>query len=74
MGTQSGQIFRLKVNGIVEIHGNGCGDQFVKVNVEIPTRLTRQQKELLEEFALISGAHMKIGKKSLFRKFKELVF
>jgi len=54
-GTQSGRIFRLKGKGIPDLHGRGCGDELVRVTVEIPKSLTPQQRRLIEEFARISG-------------------
>jgi molecular chaperone DnaJ len=54
-GTQSGKVFRLKGKGIVDLHGYGHGDQLVKIVVETPRRLTPRQRELLEEFAKLSG-------------------
>jgi molecular chaperone DnaJ len=54
-GTQSGRIFRLKEKGIPDVHGRGIGDELVRVNVEIPTRLTAEQRRLIEEFAKLSG-------------------
>jgi molecular chaperone DnaJ len=54
-GTQSGRVFRLKDKGIADLHGRGIGDQLVKVNVEIPSRLSLEQRRLMEEFARISG-------------------
>ena len=54
-GTQSGRIFRLREKGIPDLHGRGKGDELVKVNVEIPTRLTPEQRRLIEEFARLSG-------------------
>ena len=54
-GTQSGKIFRLKEKGIPDLHSRGQGDELVKVNVEIPERLTPEQRKLIEEFARISG-------------------
>ncbi|MBM3246038.1 MAG: molecular chaperone DnaJ [Candidatus Omnitrophica bacterium] len=53
-GTQSGKIFRLKEKGIVDLHGRARGDELVRINVEIPTRLTSQQRRLVEEFAKLS--------------------
>jgi len=49
-GTQSGEIFRLKGKGVKSLHNNGKGDLFVKVNVETPRNLTKDQKELLRKF------------------------
>jgi molecular chaperone DnaJ len=52
-GTQTGSIFRLKGKGIVSLQGHGRGDLFVVTTIVTPTRLTREQKRLLEEFANI---------------------
>ena len=52
-GTQTGSIFRLKGNGIVSLQGHGRGDLFVVTTILTPTHLTREQKRLLEEFAII---------------------
>jgi molecular chaperone DnaJ len=49
-GTQTGQIFRLKKEGLGSLRGEGFGDLFVRVKIEIPVKLTRRQEELLREF------------------------
>lgn len=49
-GTPSGKQFKLKGKGIPVLNGYGRGDQFVKINVEIPTKLTKKQKEALMQF------------------------
>lgn len=54
-GTQGGKIFRLKGKGMPDIHGRGTGDELVRVNVEIPDRLSAEQRKLMEEFARLSG-------------------
>ena len=54
-GTQSGRVFRLKEKGIPDVHGGEHGDELVKVDVEIPSRLSSQQRRLIEEFAKLSG-------------------
>ncbi len=54
-GTQCDKIFRLKEKGIPDLHNNSLGDELVKVNVEIPTRLTQDQRRIIEEFARASG-------------------
>jgi molecular chaperone DnaJ len=68
-GTQNGQVFRLKGKGIPGLHISGKGDQLVKIKVSVPTRLTDRQKELLREFAQISGEKTK--SKSIFEKVRE---
>lgn len=50
-GTQTGTLFRLKGKGVPRLHGWGRGDQFVKVIVRTPTKLTRRQRRLLAELA-----------------------
>ncbi|HOW43136.1 MAG TPA: molecular chaperone DnaJ [Candidatus Omnitrophota bacterium] len=54
-GTQSGKIFRLKEKGVPDVHGHGVGDELVQVEVDIPTRLTAEQRKLIEDFARLSG-------------------
>jgi molecular chaperone DnaJ len=49
-GTQSGKQFRVRGRGMPPLGGQGFGDLVVQAEVEIPTRLTARQKELLEEF------------------------
>ncbi len=53
-GTQHGKIFRLKGKGIRDLQGE-TGDHFVRVNVETPAHLNREQRELLEKFAAACG-------------------
>jgi molecular chaperone DnaJ len=48
-GTQSGEIFRLKGKGLKRINHFGHGDQYVKVNVKTPTKLSHEEKDLLEQ-------------------------
>lgn len=67
-GTQSGKIFRLKEKGIADVHGRGIGDELVRVNVEIPARLTSAERRLIEEFARLSGEE--VNKGSLADKIK----
>ena len=54
-GTENGQIFRLKGNGMPYLGSYGKGDQLVKINIKVPKKLTPRQKELLKEFARIEG-------------------
>ena len=49
-GTQPGTVFKLRDRGIPVLNGRGRGDQLVRVNVEVPKRLTERQKELLKAF------------------------
>jgi len=54
-GTQSGTAFRMKGQGIAYLHGEGKGDEIVKVEIEVPTKLTAKQKKILKDFEKESG-------------------
>lgn len=49
-GTQTNTVFKLRGKGIPNLNGYGTGDQKVRVIVDVPKKLTKKQKELLEEF------------------------
>lgn len=68
-GTQSGRVFRLKDKGVPDVHGRGTGDELVRVNVEIPTRLSPEQRRLIEEYARASGEE--VNKESFKDKIKK---
>ncbi len=53
-GTQTGLVFRLKDKGIKNPKGPGQGHLFVKAMVEVPTNLSHEQRQKLEEFRDIS--------------------
>ena len=71
-GTQTGKVFRLRGKGIQHVHGNGRGDQHVRVVVETPSELNKQQKELFEKLAEISGEETHPQSRSFFEKVREL--
>ncbi len=51
-GTQPGTVFKLREKGVPNLHGRGRGDQLIKVQVNVPKKLSRKQKKLLEEMGL----------------------
>jgi molecular chaperone DnaJ len=65
-GTQTHTTFRLKGEGIPDVHGRGKGDEYVRVIVKTPTKLSDEQKKLLLEFGGLTKAHKK--KKKRFKK------
>ena len=71
-GTQTGKIFRLKGKGIASLNGQGIGDQEVKVLVETPAHLSDKQKELLKQFAALSGEKVNPISSSFIEKAKKL--
>ncbi len=66
-GTQSETVFRLKGEGIKNIHDHGKGDQYVKVKLRTPTSLSKKEKELFEELS-------KSDKKDLKGSFFDKIF
>ncbi|MBP7902308.1 MAG: molecular chaperone DnaJ [Spirochaetes bacterium] len=58
-GTENNQIFRLRGSGMPYIGSHGKGDLLVRINVTVPKKINARQKELLKEFADISGESLK---------------
>jgi molecular chaperone DnaJ len=69
-GTQSETVFKIKGKGIKYYNSDALGDELVKVVVKVPEKLTKKQKELLEEFASESNEKLK-PRKGLFGKMKD---
>jgi molecular chaperone DnaJ len=73
-GTQSGAVFRLKGKGLADPRGGGKGDLYYHVRVLTPTKLTREQRKLIEQL----GAMLKVENKpadrnsSIFEKVKDI--
>lgn len=70
--TQTGSIFRLKGKGIVSLQGHGRGDMFVVTTIVTPTRLTREQRKLLEQFAAIEEKQQGSAAKRFGSKVKDI--
>ena len=70
-GTQSGTVFRLRNKGIQYVNGRGRGDQYVKVNIEVPRNLTGKQKEALRKFEELSTEKNYEKRRSFFDKLKD---
>jgi molecular chaperone DnaJ len=54
-GTQAGRQFRLKSKGMPVLRSSQTGDLYIQISIETPQKLTRRQRELLEEFESISS-------------------
>lgn len=70
-GTQPGTTFRLRNKGIQYVNNRGRGDQYVRVNIEVPTNLTSKQKDLLKDFDASTGDKNYAKRKSFFNKIKD---
>jgi molecular chaperone DnaJ len=60
-GTQNGRTFRVRGRGVPASGRRAAGDLLVTVNVAVPTRLSRKEKELLEQFASLSDESPRSG-------------
>lgn len=69
-GTQQDKLLRLKGLGIPSLKGHQTGDQLYTIKIQIPTKLTARQKELLMEFAKESGMSMEPDGDGFFDKMK----
>lgn len=73
-GTQSGAVFRIKGKGLPDPHGGGRGDLYYHMRVMTPTKLTKEQRKLIEQL----DATLKVDNKpaergsSLFDKVKDI--
>jgi molecular chaperone DnaJ len=71
-GTQPGAVLRIKGKGIPHRGGLGRGDQRVEVTIEVPTKLTIRQKQLLGELAKELGEDVLPEHKSFMEKLRDL--
>ncbi|MBF0572843.1 MAG: molecular chaperone DnaJ [Desulfamplus sp.] len=66
-GTQYGDTFRLKGEGIPSLRTGRRGDQIVQVNIKTPTGLSKKQEKLLQEFDKLDANKITNRLKSLFK-------
>jgi len=72
-GTQSGKIFRLRGKGFPHVHSSNAGDQLVVIDIDIPKRLTKEQRELFEKLADTLDSEVHPQEKSFLDKLKEVL-
>jgi molecular chaperone DnaJ len=70
-GTQTGAQFRLRGKGVPVLNGSGRGDLYIHVGVTVPTRLTREQRKLLEQLRDTLPVDNSPAEKGLFEKVKD---
>ncbi|MBR2108893.1 MAG: molecular chaperone DnaJ [Ruminococcus sp.] len=71
-GTQQGDVFKLKGKGIPHIHGRGRGDQYVKMNIEIPKSLNSKQKEAVKNLDSMLGDKNYAKQKTFRERLKKM--
>ena len=71
-GTQPGKVITLRGKGVPHLRSSGRGDQLVVVNVEVPARLSPDQRKLFEQLALTLGSEVHPQEKSFFDRLREI--
>jgi len=71
-GTQSARVFRLKEKGMPDLRTKGHGDQYLKVLISVPEKLTSQERSLLEEFAKLRGEDLSDNNETFKDKLKKV--
>lgn len=71
-GTQTGTRFRVKGKGVPVLNRNTKGDLFVEVLVQVPTKLSKQQRQLLEELDALTKVENKPQKSGILDKVKDM--
>ena len=72
-GTQPGKVFKLRSKGIPHLRASGKGDQLVVINVEVPTRLSSQQRQFFEGLAETLGSEVLPQERSFLDMLKDVL-
>jgi molecular chaperone DnaJ len=70
-GTQSAAQFRLRNLGVPHLNSRARGDLYVHVDVQVPKKLTREQRRLFEELQQVLPAENAPHEKSVFEKVRD---
>lgn len=70
-GTQYGNVFRIKGQGLPDIRTKRVGDQLVQVTIETPAKLNAKQEEILRAFAQAENRSVSPKSQSFFDKLKK---
>jgi molecular chaperone DnaJ len=70
-GSQSGTVFRLHGKGMPDVNSGRRGDQHVVVRVVVPTRMTGEQRKILEKFAHAGGDKLGDGERRFLDRLRE---
>ncbi|MBI5232352.1 MAG: molecular chaperone DnaJ [Coriobacteriales bacterium] len=70
-GTQHGETIKVKGKGMPHLRGDGRGDLYIHIDLEVPKKLSKRQKELLEELAEEFGDSTRFQERSPLQKLKD---
>jgi molecular chaperone DnaJ len=73
-GTQSGKMLRLKGKGLPQLQGYGTGDLFVHINIWTPTKVSKEEKDMLEKLQKSENFQPKLdgSEKGFFQRVKDM--
>jgi molecular chaperone DnaJ len=71
-GTQSGTTFRIRSKGVPVLNGRGKGDLIVQVQVHTPSKISKRQRELLQEWEQVTPVENKPQRRTLLGKVKDM--
>lgn len=71
-GTQDGTTFKLRDRGMPSLRGGGHGNQYVRVHIEVPKKLSAEQRKHLEAFAAACGDAEQPVEESFWEKAKKI--
>ena len=71
-GTQSGKEFKLRGKGVPHLNSHGKGDLIVEIRVQTPSKLTKQQKDLLKQLGDTLAVENTPTSRGIFEKMKEM--
>lgn len=72
-GTQPGKVFTMRGKGVPHLRSSGRGDQIVMVDVNVPTKLSAEQRKLFEQLAATLGSEVKTEEKSFIDRLREVL-
>ena len=72
-GSQHGEVFKLKGQGLPDLRSGKKGDQLVQVLIEVPKKLTEKQKQILREFAVTEDDAVMPQKSGFMDKLKQIL-
>ncbi|MBX3006152.1 MAG: molecular chaperone DnaJ [Anaerolineales bacterium] len=70
-GIQPGKVLRMRGKGVPHLRGGGRGDQMVMVNVAIPTKLSAEQRQLIEQLAATMGTEVQPRESGILDRLKD---
>jgi len=69
-GTQSGSLLRMRGKGYPRVKGNGRGDFIVRIKIDVPRKISKQEKEIIEKISMLNTEELR---KDIFNRAKDVI-